>query len=155
MTDQKMRSLDTGRGNRTGIRLDVTTWEAVDWIAEQKGKKWSEWVRDLLQEQPDAINATALIRNAVADALLFEATAKERGPDLSAMQNNPLTRDSAALSDEQLDDILKGATVQGQSDFGGFVVMFGHDEHGQNCIWVKNGLRVGLHFAFIIPTGKK
>lgn len=155
MTDQKMRSLDTGRGNRTGVRLDVTTWEAIDWLAEQQGRKWSDWVRELLQAQPDAINTTALIRNAVADALLFEALAKERGPDLLEMQKNPLMRDSAALSDSQLDDILKGATVQGESDFGGFVVMFGQDEYGQDCIWIKNGLRVGLHFAFIIPKGKK
>ena len=155
MTEQKMRSLDTGAGNRTGIRLDAVTWEAVDWIAEQQGRKWSEWARELLQKHPDAINVTALLRNAVTETLLVQTLSQERGPDLSAMHASALMRDSAALSDAQLDNILKGATVQGESDFGGFTVMFGHDEHGQDCVWIRNGLRDRQHFAFIVPAGKK
>lgn len=84
--------------------------------------------------------------------LLTETVFADRTEQQAAMQNHPLMRDSGALDDDGLRSILKRAQIQGRSDFGGFEVIFGFDEHGQDCVWIQNGLRNGLHFAFIVPT---
>lgn len=159
MAGYKLRSLDTrmGTGSRTTIRLDEETWAAVDMIAGRLGIKWSEWARGLLKRNPDASNATAVIRTATINELMASSILndEDRGLDFATMQNHPLMRNSAPLSDDQLAEILKGATVQGHSDFGGFTVLFGHDEHGQDCIWIKNALRDRQHFAFLMPEGNE
>ncbi|MDO8699303.1 MAG: ribbon-helix-helix domain-containing protein [Rhodoferax sp.] len=157
MTDYKLRSIDTGMGtgNRTTIRLDAATWGAVDAIAGRRGVKWSEWVRDLLKQNPDAPNATAVIRNATVNALMAESflSDENRGFDLAVHDAHALMRNSASLSDAELESIMKTATIQGRSDHGGFEVVFGQDDAGQDCVWIINGLRSGLHFAFTTSTG--
>jgi len=75
---------------------------------------------------------------------------ERRAHEIAAMEGHPLMRNSGAINDKQLEAILEAATVQGWSDFGGFAVGFGHDEYGQDCIWIKNSIRGGLHFAFIV-----
>ena len=150
---QKMLSLESGK--RVGLRLDLATWQTIGRLAEEAGMSWQDWCRSIIDATPEGKNITAAVRSAAVDKLLEETLLKERGPDLSAMHASPLMRDSAALSDAQLDNILSGATVQGETDFGGFTVMFGHDEHGQDCVWIRNGLRDHQHFAFIVPAGKK
>lgn len=153
MVEEKMRAFDL-EGKRRGIKLDGGTWQTIDWLASERGVKWAELAREWAGESTDE-NLTRVIRAAAINEFLLATVLKERGPDLSAMHASPLMRDSAALSDAQLDKILKSATVQGESDFGGFAVMFGQDEHGQDCVWIKNGLRDRQHFAFIVPAGKK
>ena len=119
---------------------------------------WVDWAAKVIEGRPHAKSKAAAIRAALTDTLMtdqFLVMSEERSFDLDIMQDHPLMRNSAAVSDSQLAEILKSATVQGQSDFGGFTVLFGHDEAGQNCIWIKNGLRDRQHFAFIVPSEEK
>lgn len=152
MADYKLRSLDTGMGTggRTTVRLDDATWAAVDLIAGRKGVKWREWARDLLKANPDAPNATAVIRNAAVNELMTTAfidDGEERGFDLALQEAHALMKINAAVSNAQLDEMLKVATVQGRQDFGGFEIAFGHDNDGRDCVWVINGLKNGLNFV--------
>lgn len=157
MTDQKTRSIDTGLGTsaRTSVRLDETTWAAVDLIAEQQGKKWSEWARGVLREHPDAKNATAVLRTAAVNGLMMMTVLQNRGDDLALMNDNVLMRDSASLSEKQLNSIMETVTIRGRSDHGGFEVVFGKDDAGQDCVWIINNMRDGLHFALVAPAGAK
>ncbi len=154
MTETKMRTFELG-GVRKGLRLDSATWTALDWMAKQQGVKWAELVRSKLAGIPDPDNMTATIREAVMDELLTRTIFHdERAEGLAAMEQHSLLKDSGMLNDEQLEDILSKATVQGESDFGGFAIAFGQDEYGQECVWVINGLRDGLHFAFVVNDRK-
>jgi predicted DNA-binding ribbon-helix-helix protein len=148
MAESKMRTLELAGTKRTGIRLDSTTWQAIDWIAEKQGKKWSEWARGIIQNHPDADNMTAVIREAAMNELLMATVlGPDRGQDLAALEANTLTRNSAMLDDRQLDDFMKTATIQGESDFVAFRVIFGHDEYGADFLVIKNAMRDALHFA--------
>ncbi len=139
-------------GKRAGLKLDEATWRAIEWTNEQTGKDWKKWCADIIESTPKDENVTAAVRAAAMDALLYENIMEGRAESMAAMSAHPLMRDSAMLDDARLEEILVRATVQGTADFDGFKVLFGHDEHGQDCVWIKNGLRNGLHFAFIVPT---
>jgi predicted DNA-binding ribbon-helix-helix protein len=150
-TVQRMLTVEGGK--RAGLKLDGATWETIDRLATESGLSWREWCRSIIDDTPSGENITAAVRAAALDGLLMQLHAHERGPEMEAMHNHPLMRDSASLSDAELKDILKGATIQGKSDFLGFEVLFGHDEYGQDCVWIRNGLRNGHHFALVAPTG--
>jgi predicted DNA-binding ribbon-helix-helix protein len=147
---QRMVPLEGGK--RAGIKLDGPTWLAVEWLAAQGGKTWQQWCAAIIIATPASQNTTAAIREAAMDGLLTAAVFGDRGAQVEAMEAHPFMKDSASLSDKQLAEILSSATVQGWNDFGGFSIGFGHDEHGQSCIWVKNGLRDRQHFAFLVPS---
>lgn len=152
MTNTTMKMVPMGHGKRHPIRLDDATWQAICWLAEQEGKTWQQWCAKVIDATPGGQNITAAVRAAAMDALVYETIVADRGESLAAMEHHPLLKDSGTLNDRQLDDAMQGATVQGWSDFGGFAVYFGHDEYGQDCVWIKNGLRTGLHFAFVLPA---
>ena len=71
MTELRMRTLELN-GKRTGIKLDPATWQAVDWIAGQQNRKWSEWAREEIEKYPNADNMTAVIREAAMTELFNE-----------------------------------------------------------------------------------
>jgi predicted DNA-binding ribbon-helix-helix protein len=147
---QRMVPLEGGK--RAGIKLDGPTWQAIEWLAARDNKTWQQWCAAVITTTPSSQNTTAAIREAAMDDLLSSAIFEGRGAQLEVMAEHPLMKDSAVLSDQQLAKILSGATVQGWNDFGGFSIGFGHDEYGQSCIWVKNGLRDHQHFAFLVPS---
>lgn len=147
---QRMVPLEGGR--RTGIKLDAATWKAIDWLASQEGKAWQQWCAAIIIATPDNENTTAAIRAAAMDELLVKSVfGEDRAEQTAAMNRHPLMKNSASLNDDQFEQIMRGADVQGWSDFGGYAIGYGYDENGQYCTWVKNGLRGGLHFAFVVP----
>lgn len=105
-----------------------------------------------LAEVSEGENMTAALREAAMSGLLGATIWVDRGEQLAAMANHPLLRESGMLGEPDLQSILKRAQVQGRSHFGGFEVIFGFDEHGQDCVWIRNGMRDGMHFAFVLPN---
>ena len=149
------RMVPLTNGKRTGITLDQVTWQAIEWLSGQKEKTWQQWCSRVIEATPAGENTTAAIRAAAMDGLLSATIFEDRGQDLSAMEANSLTRNSVALNDRQLKEFLKLATVQGKSDFDAFEVIFGHDEHGEDFLVIKNGMRDSLHFATLAPEAGK
>jgi len=151
---QRMVPLDDGK--RTGIKLDSATWRAIDWLAVQEGKTWQQWCATVVAATSDSENTTAAVRAAAVDGLLVKAVfGEDRAEQMAAMERHPLMRDSGTLNDDQFEQVMRGAAVQGWSDFGGYAIGYGYDENGQYCTWVKNGLRAGLHFAFVVPNHER
>ena len=68
------------------------------------------------------------------------------------MDTNHLVSNNAATNDKQFQSFMSSATVQGESDFGGFKIIFGFDQRGNDFLAVHNGMREGLHFI-TIPNG--
>lgn len=153
MVDVVGRMLPLGDGRRMPVKLDTQTWRAIDWLAQRTAKSWQEWCRAVVDAADDGSNLTASIREAAMSALVQHALfPDDRGAQLEVMERHTLMRNSGMLNDKQLDEILNAATVEGWSDFGGFAVGFGVDDAGQDCVWIRNGLREGLHMAFASPV---
>jgi predicted DNA-binding ribbon-helix-helix protein len=145
-------------GGRCGIKLDQATWQAIEWLAKRQGKSWQQWCANIIESTQEGENTTAAVRANAMSGLLTATVFEDRADQHAAMEQHPIMRNSGTLNDRQFDEATRTATIQGWSDFGGFAIGFGHDEHGQDCVWVKNGLRNGLHFAFVVPSmgkGKK
>lgn len=138
-------------GKRRGVRLDNSTWHALDWLAAQRGAKWSDMARDWLGQSDDS-NVTRTIRQQTIDGLMIAAIHGEsRIAHTEAMDNHPHMATSSTLNDSQLEEELAAGLVQGNFDLVGFAVIFGHDQHGQPSTWIKNGLRDELHFVITTP----
>lgn len=150
--DIVQRMLPLKGGKRVGLKLDPATWQAIDYLAGQRGTTWQDWCRAVIEQTAAGENVTASVRNAVMNELMAATILDGRGESVEAMAAHTLMRENTALNDSQWSEIMKMATVQGSSDFGGFTVFFGHDDSGQDCVWIRNGLRNGLHFAFIYPN---
>ena len=97
---------------------------------------------------------TAAIREAAMAGLLGATIFpdfQDRAEQLALQESNLLMRNAAPIDDKLLNLTLKRGKVQGGSDFGGFEVLFGFNENGTDCIWIKNRMRDGLHFAIEAP----
>lgn len=147
MMKNTQKSIPLPDGRRNSVRLDDATWELIDRLAEAEGKNWREWCSDALAHVSPEENMTAALREAVSHAvLLSDAGLKARADDLGKIDANAFTRNSGMVSDGQFDEFLKDATVFGESDFGGFTIVFGQDPYGVDFLGVRNNLRDGIHF---------
>ena len=153
--DVVQRMLPISGGKRAGLKLDASTWAAVDWLASRRGVTWQVWCRSVIDATPSGENVTAAIRSAAVNTLMEATILEGRGIWLETIGNHPFMRNSGTLNDTQFAAIMESSTVQGESDFGGFTVLFGHDAAGQDSVWIHNGLRDGLHFAFVVPGEAK
>ena len=138
-------------GKRMSIKLDEPTWKAIDWLSSQHHQSWQEWCATIVGARSTNENITASLREAAMAGMLQETVFADRAEQYALMDKHPLMRNSGTLDDDQFNGAIRKAKVAGEADFGGFSVLFGFDEHGQDSIWIKNGLREGMHFAFVLP----
>lgn len=88
--NEKMRTFEID-GKKRGVRLDAQTWEAVDWLADQTGKKWAELARRWVSDDPqDAeINLTAVIRSGITAELLARELRPHCATATAEVTNSP------------------------------------------------------------------
>jgi hypothetical protein len=70
---------------------------------------------------------------------------QQRADDLDAMNGNVFMRNNADLDDDGLAEFLDGAVVRGRADHGGFEILFGFSDDGDDFMIVKNKTAGGLH----------
>jgi len=109
LTTQRMLALLSGK--RISMKLDDATWQAIDWLAEQCGKSWQDWCSRTLANMDEGENMTAALREAAMSGLMEETIFADRAGQLEAMELHPLMRNSAALNDQQLEEILSKARM--------------------------------------------
>lgn len=143
---QKMIPLPDGK--RAGIKLSDATWQAIELLAEKRGQTWREWCAAAIEATPDSGNLTAAVRDAAMSELLAATVFGGRVDDLAAMEANVFTRNHGVLDDEGIAPCQTMA--RGESDFGGFAILFGADDEGRDFLAVRNGLRGGAHFVTVI-----
>ncbi|MFC5549520.1 ribbon-helix-helix domain-containing protein [Massilia aerilata] len=157
MPEITQRMLTSITGKRSSIKLDQPTWQAVDWLARERGLTWQDWCKQVLAEVTGIDNQTATLREAAMAGVLGAtimpdlAALQDRAEQLALQKNHALMRNAAPIDDALLKSTLKHGKVLGGADLGGFEVLFGFDEFGTDCIWIKNGLRNGKHFAIQAP----
>jgi predicted DNA-binding ribbon-helix-helix protein len=147
---QRMIPLEGGK--RAAVKLDEATWTGIETISELRGTTWQKWCAPIIEATPEGENTTAMIRAAAMEALTHAVLfGEDRAHDLALMESHPLMSASGVVDDQQLNEMLSTAHVLGDSDFGGFAVMFGYSQDNQACVWVKNAMRDQPHFIFAIP----
>jgi predicted DNA-binding ribbon-helix-helix protein len=140
---------------RATFHFDTATWAAVDQIAAAQGMRWSQWVHELLEQHPGAVNMRSVVRAAVVQELLdnsmFSLVA-ERAEQLA--EPAPALLACAAVMDaEQLAEDLAASTPDGAPvDLVTHSVQTGTDPHGCACIWVRSHVEGGAHYAIPLQT---
>lgn len=146
--DKQTRTLELPDGKRTTIRFDSATWRAVELVAERQDKRWTQWVREQIAAHPGAQNMHAAIRSAAIDELMGESIVAERA---ASGRGSVLLEGCTLLNDQQLADELAQAHVEGGPlEFVAFDLFAGLDQHNAPTIWVRNGLRDGMHAAITL-----
>jgi predicted DNA-binding ribbon-helix-helix protein len=157
MADEKQRHFVTD-GKRYGVTLDGATWTAIDWLAEQRDEKWTHTVRDWLAAEAEKgddadTNMTRVIRSsAIRDLMMSSMFGEERAQDLALMDAHPIMKNHGVLNDQRFDKMLGDTHIQGESDFGGFTVLFGYDQQDQATVFIKNNMRDCPHVVFVAPN---
>ncbi len=135
-TDKRMRAIFRD-GHRLGIRLEPEAWVAVDLIASRLGTKWQEWAGSILDGQPDAPNATAVIRSAAMQTILeFMATGSEFAP--GAEIEHPMLNDVVPVDRNRLVEELAASTIEYSADLGSFILHAVHRHVGGPALIFEN-----------------
>lgn len=145
------RMLPLGEGKRTAIKLDSATWQAVDWLADEKGQKWQEWCLTVVHAAEEDENLTAAIRAAAMDGILMATILSSRATLNSVADEHPLLRYSAMMNDEELAENLRSSHIAGVEEMGGFTLHAGEDEAGQPCLWIENQLKGWPNLVISVP----
>jgi predicted DNA-binding ribbon-helix-helix protein len=146
------RMLPLGDGKRSGIKLDAPTWQALDWLAEQKGQTWREWCLAIVRATPEEENITAAIRAAAMDGILMETILANRASLDSVAENHPLLKYSAMMSDDELAEHMRSCHIDGSEEMGGFTLHAGKDECGRPCLWIENQLKEWPSLVIPMPS---
>jgi predicted DNA-binding ribbon-helix-helix protein len=153
MSGEKMKSFEF-EGKRRGIRLDAGTWQAIDWLAEQRGVKWSVLAREWASRGTDGPNRgenlTRVIRSAAVQALMKETVLAERA-DMHASAG-PIWRSLGMCSDEWFDEALAQAEhIEGVQDFEGYTLHAGVSEFGNVAFYLRSNFRDGMNLIISTP----
>lgn len=154
MSKETMRAFDF-EGKRRGIRLDEGTWQAIDWLAEQRGVKWAELAREWATLGKHAIdsdkNMTRIIRSSAVQALLAETIFNERA-EMFDTPSGPIWQSLGVCDDEGLDYALAQAkSIEGHQDFGGFTLHAGVSEHGNAAFYIRSSMKDGDNLIISTP----
>lgn len=148
MANEKMRTFEFG-GKKRGVRLDQATWQAVDWLSEQRGMKWAalahEWA--MLADHSKQItgkeggdNLTGVIRTYAMHELLKETILNDRAQTLSGA--GPIWQSLGMASDDNFQYALDQATrIEGEDDFVGFKLTAGVSEFGKVTFYIENAIK--------------
>lgn len=159
MTDKefKTRTATVSGTGRTSFRFDPATWAAIDMIAADAGKDWTEWARAAITKRPHSTKAAA-IRFALTDALMarqYEALAEDVSPGLqSAPEHHPIIGAGYyRLDDPTLTQELNGASITLRDDsFEAFTLLVGYraEAYGGNAfVCIQNRMRDALHLFIV------
>lgn len=145
-------------GKKTSLNLETATWAAIEYIASQEGISWQRWANDVVGANPDAINASSVIRASVVNYLLtrqlavdLEARTQVLDQDHEIIGSEYYRIDDAALESE----LSTAQITHRDSAFNGFEIIAGYrgipGEPPAPFMCIRSALRDDLH-AFIVHS---
>lgn len=142
MTEERMRTFDF-EGKRRGIRLDEGTWQSIDWLAGQRGVKWTElaceWATLGGHGPHGDTNLTRVIRAAAIQSLLSETIFAERA-DMHG-SSGPIWASLGMCDDRGFQEAMNEAEIEGAEDFVGFKLAAGVNEFGNVTFYIENNVK--------------
>jgi predicted DNA-binding ribbon-helix-helix protein len=155
---KQTRGLTLRDGKKTSLNLETATWAAIDYIAAQEGITWQRWANNVVGANPDAINASSVIRASVVDYLLTRQLAvdMEARTQVLDQDHEIIGKEYYRIDDEALQSELDVARVTHRdSAFDGFEIIAGYrgvpGEPAAPFLCVRSALRDDMH-AFIVQT---
>ncbi len=154
----KVRSATVSGTGRTSFRFDVSTWAAIDMVAEQAGMSWVNWATKVIEGRPHAKSKAAAVRAALADALMaeqFKAMEGEMaaGPMPLADMHPIIGEGYYRLDDETLAlELAEAQVILRDDSFVGFTMIVGYRDKafgGNPFVCVENRLRNSLHLFIV------
>lgn len=146
--EHQIRTIRFKDKSATTIRLSTTTWEAIEFVADSQGMKWTDWVRNVLSEADELENKTETIRIALIETLLSVRVFSERASGVDHWENHPIMQGASPMDDTDFDDYINTAQqIDGETDLIGFKLFFGIDRDGRSFVGIRNGQRDGEHVA--------
>lgn len=143
-------------GKRRGIRLDAGTWQAVDWLAGQRGVSWSilahEWATLGTNGPETDGNLTRVIRTSAMQALLSETILSER----ASMHETagPIWQSLGMCDDDRFHEIMGEAQhIEGAEDFGAFKLAAGVNEFGKVTFYIEGCIKDCSNLIISTPFG--
>lgn len=132
-------------GAKKGVTLDASTWKAVDWIADQRGMKWTDLAREWIAERIDQdSNMTRAVRSGVIDTLMQYPIFEERAEQLEE-KLDPIQPMLGIVTDDNftyaLEQMAEHGKFLGHYDFGGFRITTGVCESGTVALYIENGVK--------------
>lgn len=148
MPEEKMRTFELG-GKRKGVRLDDGTWRALDWLADNRGQKWPELVREWAALADDD-NLTRVVRSAVMDALLAETIFNERA---GLFETQPVEMQLAGMFDHEGFEETKvlAQSIDFTFDDCGYQISSGLNEFGNVTFYLKSAMTDGVDLIISTP----
>ena len=148
MVSIEQRMLKLSCGKRMPVRLDEPTWLAIDWLAQESGKSWTDWCNAVVDASTENGNLTATIRCAamsgVLEATVFASSAAQ------SKRTGPIWESIAILDDARFYEALRQARVDGADNFLGFRLSAGVSE-GQVCFFVEDKIKGGRNVVIKTP----
>lgn len=150
-SEPKIRTAKLTGASRTSLKLDESTWAAIDMLAEKRGTDWKNWAKSVLKANPDTPNKAALLRAALVKELMAEQilTFAEAGPVEANIHHEIIGKGYWRLNDEELQNELDGATiVTRDNSFAVFTLLTGYRNKsygGEPFVIIQNELRGQLH----------
>lgn len=146
-------------------RPGLSASSAAARLAEALGGKpehWTSWLKN--DRRPGRAHSIPVepgpgrpryslenIERFIADQAATRPAVAERAA-VGAGELAPLLRMAVMLDDAELRDELDRAHLEGEAvDLVAFEVLSGLDQHNQPTIWIRSGLRAGMHYAITLP----
>lgn len=148
-TEQRMLKLSDGK--RMPIRLEISSWGALEWLAGREFTQWDEWCRKAI-EAGGGGNATSSIRAAIIDGLALEAMQQERAEAAGLPVATGFSLAGVCWRQEDFEYAVSQATaLEGRQDMGSVEIISGIDEFGRVCYYVRNKLEDCPSMTISIP----
>jgi hypothetical protein len=150
----KVRTANVSGTGRTSFQFDISTWAAIDMIAEQAGLTWNEWAAKAIERKPLAKSKASAVRAALSDALMDMqhkvcVADGAAGPQPLGNEHPVVGAGYYRLDDATLAIELDGAQIALRDDsFEGFTFIIGYRDKafgGNAFVCIENRLRDGLH----------
>lgn len=146
----EQRMLKLGDGKRMPIKMELSSWKAVEWLADRDFVQWDEWCRKAIDSGGG--NATASIRAAVIDGLLQESIQQERAEAFGMPQATGFAMAGVCWRPEDFDYAVQQATaIEGRQDLGSVEVISGIDDFGRICYYIRNKLEDCPSMTISVP----
>lgn len=149
--EQQQRMMRLSDGKRMPVRMEVSSWNAVDWLADRDFIQWDDWCRRAIEARGGG-NATASIRAAIIEGLLWENVAQERAEACGVPVATGFSLAGVCWDRNDFDYAVSQAiSLEGRQDLGVVEVISGIDEFGRVCFYIRNKMEGCPSMTISVP----
>lgn len=146
------RNLPLPSGKRLSLKLDQSTWAAIDMLSERDRADWKAWCLKAIAAAPEDANMTAAVRTGVISRLMLEMEMMDQLGESMGYQPIGFRLAAQFYSDDELKHVTDQWSLErGTSECFSFSVSTGTDEFGRLAYCIENKLKGAPHLLISTP----